>query len=41
MHRPKTRSLTAAEQLRLLDLPDACLAKILALACEGVPWKDR
>lgn len=41
LHRPKTRAQTSAEQLRLLHLPDACLASIMAYACNGLPWKER
>lgn len=39
--RRRTRSLTAASQLRLLQLPDACLALVMSYACEGVPWRER
>ena len=40
-HRPKTRLQTQSEHLSLPQLPDSCLSHILALAAEGVPWKER
>ena len=37
---PRTRLQTEQRKLKLLQLPDGCLERIVALAAQG-PWKER